>query len=453
MKMDQKTHNLNSFWQAYRQAAIDSGVQPKTADWYLHWAQKFAVSLKGKTLRSRSSADILRFVENLKNQKRAKDWQVEQARDALAFLYRSFLKLDPGQLKGESKDTSVFLHVEGGSQPAAQDFKDHTLSKDSLFSKHRRLFDRLRSELRQRHYSLRTEKAYENWVGRFLTFHQLKAPDRINSEGIKAYLDYLAQVRSVSASTQNQALNAIVFLYEQVLKVEAGQFQDFVRARRPTHLPTVLTREEVQRLLDALSGVSYLMAGLLYGSGLRLMECLRLRIKDIDLAQRQIMVRDGKGQKDRATVLPEKFIRPIEAQLDQVKAIYKEDRKAGTGGVSLWPSLERKYPNAPREWIWQYVFPASQLTIDPRSGQVRRHHIHPSSLQKAVKSAAIKAGLTKRVTCHSLRHSFATHLLERGTDIRTLQELLGHADVSTTMIYTHVLNRPGLTVRSPADFD
>ncbi len=282
-------------------------------------------------------------------------------------------------------------------------------------------------------------------------FHKMKPVESLSASDIKAYLDYLAVQRKVSASTQNQALNALVFLYEYVLKREIGIIGDFTRAKRPVRLPVVLAREEVDKLLNALSGTYALMAGLLYGSGLRLMECVRLRVKDVDFAQNQIMVRDGKGQKDRITILPKRFHQPLKEQLSFVKKLHEEDLAKGFGEVYLWPSLERKYKNAPRELIWQYVFPGNNLSVDPRSGKVRRHHINENALQKVIKKTIVELNINKKVSCHTLRHSFATHLLEGGYDIRTVQELLGHSDVSTTMIYTHVLNTPGLAVRSPAD--
>jgi len=287
---------------------------------------------------------------------------------------------------------------------------------------------------------------------RFLAFHGMKPVEKLGSNHIREYLDYLAQVRLVSASTQNQALNAIVFLFGQVLKVDPGEFDDFTRAKRPRRIPEVLTSTEVKKLLAQLKGVHLLMAGLMYGAGLRLMECLRLRVKDIDFHARQVIVRDGKGQKDRVTVLPEKYVPLLHKQLEYAKRLYENDREEGIPGVFIWPALERKYPNASREWIWQYVFPSPRLSVDPLTKKVRRHHMHATGVQRAVREAAKKAAITKHVSCHTLRHSFATHLLEQGYDIRTVQELLGHFDVSTTMIYTHVLKRPGVAVKSPADF-
>ncbi|KKM73792.1 hypothetical protein LCGC14_1406920, partial [marine sediment metagenome] len=263
--------------------------------------------------------------------------------------------------------------------------------------------------------------------------------------------EYLTEEREVAASTQNQALNALVFLYEQVLKEPLGIIGEFTRAKRPKRLPVVLSREEVNRLLDALAGTHNLMAGLLYGGGLRLMECVRLRVKDVDFAQSQILIRSGKGQKDRITILPDRFQQPLKEHLALTRELYEKDIAEGLGGVYIWPSLARKYPNVGKEWIWQYVFPSNKLSVDPRSREVRRHHIHENGLHRAIKTAAVKVGLTKQMSSHVLRHSFATHLLENSYDIRTVQELLGHADVSTTMIYTHVLNKPGLAVKSPVD--
>lgn len=273
----------------------------------------------------------------------------------------------------------------------------------------------------------------------------------MDADEIEEYLTYLAVDRNVAASTQNQALSALLFLYQNVLKRDLERPVDAVPAKKPNRLPTVLTKEESQQLLAALTGTYQLVAKLLYGSGLRLIECLRLRVKDIDFKQHQVVVRDDKGAKDRVTVLPESLVEPLRKHLRRVKMIHEKDLDNGYGAVYLPNALERKYPNADKEWIWQYVFSSSNLSEDPRSGVVRRHHLHESTVQKAVRKATKLTRINKHVTPHVFRHSFATHLLEDGYDIRTVQELLGHKDVKTTMIYTHVLNRGGLAVRSPLD--
>jgi integron integrase len=314
----------------------------------------------------------------------------------------------------------------------------------------KKLLDRVRDAIRVKHYSIRTEQAYVNWIKRYILFHHKRHPQEMGASEIEAFLTHLAVNENVAASTQNQALSALLFLYREVLEKDPGPI-DALRAKKPKRLPTVLTKDEVRRVLDHLSSTHQLMAKLLYGSGLRLMECLRLRVKDLDFAQRAIIVRDGKGEKDRVTMLPESLVAPLQDHLRSVKRLHEEDLARGFGAVYLPYALERKYPNANREWIWQYVFPSQRLSVDPRSGVVRRHHLDESGLQKAVRAAAQAAGMTEKVSCHTFRHSFATHLLENGYDIRTVQELLGHKDVKTTMIYTHVLNRGGLAVRSPLD--
>jgi len=315
----------------------------------------------------------------------------------------------------------------------------------------KKLLEQVRETLRLKHYSIRTEEAYVHWIKRFILFHNKRHPLEMGLPEIQAFLTHLAVKERVAASTQNQALAAILFLYREVLHKELEGSIEAIRARRPKRLPTVLTKEEVSRLLNCMTGTHQLMAKLLYGSGLRLIECVRLRVKDLDFPNRAIIVRDGKGEKDRVTVLPDSLIHPLQEHLRWVKSLHEEDLAKGYGSVYLPYALARKYPNADREWIWQYVFPSKRLSVDPRTGIVRRHHISESSLQKAVREAARRAGINKRVTCHTLRHSFATHLLQNGYDIRTVQELLGHKDVRTTMIYTHVLQRGGLAVRSPLD--
>lgn len=315
----------------------------------------------------------------------------------------------------------------------------------------RRLLDQVRQALRLKHYSLRTEQAYLSWIRRFILFHDKQHPLTMGVPEITTFLSHLATQQKVSASTQNQALNALLFLYRDVLLKDLPEPIDAIRARRPLRLPTVLTKDETRALIRHLDVRYQLMAKLLYGSGLRLMECLRLRVKDVDFAERQIVVRDGKGGSDRVTMLPQSLLEPLRDHLLRVQAAHQVDLSRGRGAVMLPGALDRKYPTASREWIWQYVFPSDRLSADPRSGAVRRHHLDPGGLQRAVARAARQARIAKHVSCHTLRHSFATHLLEGGYDIRTVQELLGHKDVKTTMIYTHVLNRGGLAVRSPLD--
>ena len=304
--------------------------------------------------------------------------------------------------------------------------------------------------MRVKHYSLRIEKSYTHWIRRYIYFHKKRHPQDMGASEVQSFLSHLAVHQQVSASTQNQALNALVFLYKHVLKQELGVVEA-IRARRPKRLPVVLSREETQKILSLLSGVNQIIGSLLYGSGLRLTECLRLRIKDIDFEANHMIVRDGKGFKDRVTILPESVTPKLKDHLHRVKALHEDFSKRGYGGVELPYALMRKYPNAGKEWGWQYVFPARSISTDPRSGARRRHHVHESAVQRAVKKAVELAGIAKPVGCHTFRHCFATHLLESGTDIRTVQELLGHSDVKTTMIYTHVMQKPGITVRSPLD--
>lgn len=314
----------------------------------------------------------------------------------------------------------------------------------------KKLLDQMRDALRTQHYAIRTEQAYVEWAKRYILFHHKRHPKDLGTVAIEAFLTYLAVERQVAASTQNQALSALLFLYKDVLHQEIGSV-DAVRARKPKRLPTVLTKPEALRVLQAMAGLHQLMAKLLYGSGIRALECVRLRVKDLDFAQHQLLVREGKGEKDRITMLPDTVVAPLQEHLARVHQIHQKDLAEGYGAVYLPYALERKYPNVNREWAWQYVFPAKSRSVDPRTGVTRRHHLDESSLQKAVHAAARLAGIDKSVSCHTFRHSFATHLLEAGYDIRTVQELLGHQDVKTTMIYTHVLNRGAKAVRSPLD--
>jgi len=311
--------------------------------------------------------------------------------------------------------------------------------------------DSVRNKIRLKHYSIRTEEAYVQWVKRYILFHNKRHPNELGAPEVEAFLTYLAVDGNVAASTQNQARSALLFLYKEVLGQQLPWLDNVEQAQKPRRLPTVLDNDEVRALLGQLQGVHWLAASLLYGSGLRLMECLRMRVKDVDLKRGEILVREGKGFKDRVTMLPKISIEPLRAHLLQVKHLHDQDLVNGFGEVFLPYALERKYPNAGKEWGWQYVFPSTTLSTDPRSGKVRRHHLADETIQRAIKAACRRAGISKPATPHTLRHSFATHLLQGGYDIRTVQELLGHADVSTTMIYTHVLNKGGRGVGSPLD--
>jgi len=314
-----------------------------------------------------------------------------------------------------------------------------------------KLLDRVRWHLRVKHYSIRTEQAYIDWIRRFILFHRKRHPNDMGEGEITKFLTHLAVEKHVAASTQNQAFAALLFLYQQVLDRKLDFIDKVERVTRPAKLPVVLTPAEARSELAHLKGDYRLMTELLYGSGLRLMECLRLRIKDIDFGYNRITVRDAKGLRDRVALLPQRLQHPLRGQIARVKELHQQDLARGGGKVYLPFALERKYPNAARELMWQYLFPAGKPSLDPRSGETRRHHVSEKNLQNAVKLAIRAAGIRKPASCHTFRHSFATHLLENGYDIRTVQELLGHKNVATTMIYTHVLNRPGSHIRSPLD--
>lgn len=314
-----------------------------------------------------------------------------------------------------------------------------------------KLFPMIIERLRVKHYSKRTEEAYVQWIKRYILHHDKRHPRDMGASDVESFLTHLAVARNVSASTQNQAKSALLFLYKEVLEIELPWLDNVTQAKAPKRLPVVLNKQEVQALLNRLDGTTWLIVSLLYGSGLRVMECLRLRVKDIDFVKREILVREGKGFKDRVTMLPAALVEPLKQHLVRVQALHEEDLAAGFGEVFMPMALDKKYPNAGREWAWQYVFPSIKRSIDPANNVIRRHHADEKTVQRAVKKAAKTANIAKLATPHTMRHSFATHLLEGGQDIRTVQELLGHADVSTTMIYTHVLNKGGLAVASPLD--
>jgi len=439
--------SLSAFWQAYRDVATAQGVISKHLKWYVHWAQQFATSIRGVPLRERHSDHVAAFLKQLQANPTIQDWQVEQAVAALTILYRDFLEA-PWASDGLPAAEPASLGAPKAANPPG--FRDRG-APWNLPEELRATLDRFTTVVRTRHLAIRTEKAYRQWIERFFHFHHGQDVLNLGASGVRSYLEYLAERRRVAASTQNQALNALVFLFDQVLENPFGDLGNYARAKKPKKLPVVLTRAEVAGLLGELDGTYALIAGLLYGGGLRLMEGLRLRVQDVDFAQGQIIVRNGKGNKDRITMLPERYADALRAHLVRVRELHQQDLQRGLGAVYLLPALARKYPQASTEWGWQYVFPAANPSIDPRSLVPRRHHVSERAMHRAIKEAAFRADLVKQVSSHTLRHSFATHLLESGYDIRTVQELLGHADVSTTMIYTHVLNKPGLAVKSPVD--
>ncbi|MBZ0067215.1 MAG: integron integrase [Thiobacillus sp.] len=314
-----------------------------------------------------------------------------------------------------------------------------------------RLLDQVRGKIRLKHYSIRTEQAYVDWIKRFVLHFGKRHPTEMGGREVEAFLTHLAVHGKVAAATQNQAKSALLFLYREVLNQDLPWLENVEKAKAPKRLPVVLTQAEVQSVLARLTGTHWLVSGLLYGAGLRIMEALRLRVKDVEFSRGEILVREGKGFKDRVTMLPAAVAEPLKAHLIQVRDLHEQDVAEGFGEVYLPYALDRKYPNAGREWGWQYVFPSKNRSVDPRSGEVRRHHVQDQAIQRAIRQAVRDAGIAKPATPHTLRHSFATHLLEAGYDIRTVQELLGHSDVSTTMIYTHVLNKGGRGVTSPLD--
>jgi integron integrase len=394
----------------------------KTAPFYVRWVRRyrdfFALGRKGES----TEEGLAQFLAEL--EKECEDWQVRQAAEAV----------------------KIYLFFQGRHQthPAVGRFAPKGQWKDAAVQ--------MRQIMRLKHLSLRTEDTYLGWVRRFYAFVGGVSPKELTGGQVKDFMTHLAVEERVSASTQNQAFNAILFLFRHVLEKDIENIGDAVRARKKRRLPVVLTREEVERLLAEMSGTSKLMAKLIYGCGLRLQECVRLRIQDVDFNRNAVSIKDGKGGKDRETVLPESLKADLGCHLENVRSLYDRDRKNDVAGVMLPGALERKYPNAGKEWIWYWFFPSRTLSVDPRKKIIRRHHSYPGNLRKQIKIAAKKAEIPKRVTVHTLRHSFATHLLENGHDIRVIQDLLGHKDPKTTMIYTHLLGRNRLGVKSPLDF-
>jgi len=455
---------VSRFWDLYITKSKCYISNPIALHWYVKHIE-FYIRAHESRLKTHTAKDVDKYLLVKGRNVQLKDWQFCQIVDALRILFLDVLALpwaadypwDDRKAQASSLPSS---HATIARQPlpvSSYSEKDisnpaYKTSLPSIQSKFSSVFKSLVCQIRLRNYSIRTEKSYVDWLSRFILFSRDQHPETLDAKDIADFLTYLAVTRMVASSTQKQALNAIVFYYKYVLDKTFDDIGDFVSSKKPKRLPVVLSAEEIEKLLRQINDpVFNLMASLLYGCGMRLMECVRLRLFDIDFDYQQIWIRNAKGNKDRVAPLPQRLVEPIKKQLEYVKQTHDSDIVEGLGEVYIPPALGKKYPNAAREIAWQFCFPSRRISLDPRTNKARRHHIHENGLQRKIKQAAREAGILKKVNCHALRHSFATHLLESGYDIRTVQELLGHADVSTTMIYTHVLNKPGISVNSPLD--
>lgn len=453
------------FWDNYLKLLHKQGVKPPADRWHVVRAEGFIRAFPGQKLADLSADDVSTYLQKVGRQGNLEDWQYRQVVVAIRILFStvkpewldafdwaywlgSATRLEPGH-------PTIARQPEGPMTPEAVEASLLDRMGEGgcaeVVHQHRENFLRLSRVIRTRGMSIRTEKTYLHWLCRLVAFHGGRAPASLGAAEVVSFLQHLAVVRNVAASTQNQALNALVFFYDKALERPLGELGPMARAKRPKRLPVVLSTAKVKRLLGVMEGVYGLIAALLYGTGMRLLECLRLRVQDVEFDRNLILVRRGKGDKDRVVPLPAAVAPGLKAHLEGVRRLHEADLAEGRGEVVLPDALARKYPAAGREWGWQFVFPSGRLSVDPRSGETRRHHLHEDSVQKAIRAGVVKAGVERKASCHSLRHSFATHLLERGHDIRTVQELLGHSDVSTTMIYTHVLNRGGVGALSPLD--
>ena len=455
-------HNLpDGFWDDYINNLLNQQIKEKNCRYIVLRAEQYLRFYAENPLAQHKPNDAIQYIRHALRSDNLTNWQVYQVIVAIQNLYFTLSiswheKVDWDYYKDSCKElennhaTLARNTPPTSAQKRAANFESKSVTL--IKKQHENIFNRLTVEIRRREYSIRTERAYTDWLARFSIFHYGQCPTQLREKHIVEFLQHLAAFRNVASSTQNQALNALMFFYRHVLQQDLAELDDFTRAQRPKRLPTVLSRGEVSNLINNLSGIHWLMGSLLYGTGMRLMECVRLRVKDIDFQYNQIVIRDGKGKKDRVVPLPNKLIGPLKDHLEKIKTLHEQDLKDGMGHVYLPHALSRKYPNAATEWKWQYAFPSARLSVDPRKKtETRRHHLHENGLQKAIKRASHASNLNKQVSTHTLRHSFATHLLEAGYDIRTVQELLGHVDVSTTMIYTHVLNKGGKGVKSPLD--
>ncbi len=446
---------IGRFWTRYIEVIRAFGVPQKAQPWYRKHVERFIDAHPDVRLADHSAESVSRWLDAQAREPGLTDWQFRQRADSLRLLFAHFLHAD--WATGFDWDHWVLgataLGADHPTLARTWEMIDKAVEDpdNPLGLRHPDLYRKFLAVVRTTGYSVNTEKTYLTWINRYLLFHQHKDPFTHPEREVASFLEHLALKRKVAAATQALALNALVFFHAKVLQRPLEDIGPYRRSRRPRRLPTVLSPSEVQALFAHLTGRAALMIRLMYGTGMRVMECVRLRVMDLDFDYRNIMVRMGKGAKDRAVPMPDTLQGLLREQVELVAEQHAQDLEAGFGSVFLPDALARKYPNADRELRWQYLFPATRIAQDPRSGEMRRHHIHQSVVQKQVKAAARRAGITKRVTSHTLRHSFATHLLESGRDIRVIQELLGHADVSTTMIYTHVIQRGGQGVRSPLD--
>lgn len=449
------------FFDNYLTLLARNKVPEKQRRWYVKHIEAFIKAQNGRKIKALSGPEVGAYLDMLGRQNRLTGWQFAQHIHAIRILYCDLLtttvcqEVDWQYWLDSARELDI-EHPTLGRQLTPEELSHIKARKGEgplyqVRAAHHDLLVRFTTEIRRRGYAYRTEQSYEQWLCRYLLFCKGQLPVESAALEVRTFLEYLAVQRRVSASTQNQALNALVFLYTQVLDTALGDLESFARAKRPHNLPVVLSHAEVHALLEQMEGVHKLLASLLYGTGMRLLEGLRLRIQDVDFAYHRIHVHQAKGKKDRYVPLPASLVNAMHAQIEALRRLHERDLADGYGEVVLPDALHRKYPHAGRELKWQFLFPSGRLCIDPYGGAIRRHHLHESALQKAVRRAAVACGIHKRVGCHTLRHCFATHLLEANYDIRTVQELLGHADVSTTMIYTHVLNRPGVGVFSPLD--
>jgi integron integrase len=466
--------SISQFWDKYIAISKLYKVRDAALRWYVRAAKNYIKAHEGLSLQQHGPVQLENYLREKGRNPNLESWQFKQMLQALEILFVEMVKAPwaksyPWQDWAATAETLPTDHAtldrayrpipaEPPISPAAtesaapsSDDHDGQLSRQ-VYSEFPQHVNAMITQIRVMQYSIRTEQAYLGWLYRYIGFHAMQDPAELNESHIATFIEHLVTRRNVAASTQAQALNALVFFYRKVLRREISGRIDFVRSKKQRRLPVVLTQSEASRLFRQIQNPTHkLMAHLLYGSGLRLMECVRLRMLDVDFGYRQILVRNTKGKKDRVVPIPDAVRQPLLDQIENARQLHTEDLARGFGRVFLPDGLPRKYPAAESEFRWQYLFPASRMSTDPRSGTVRRHHLHENSQQKSLKKAAEHARINKKVNCHALRHSFATHLLENGYDIRKVQELLGHADVSTTMIYTHVLNKPGVSVRSPLD--